>query len=43
MDQIWQFGPENVSVDVATIGDEYSVYINDAPNSKRSVASTLKQ
>ncbi|OIW28323.1 glycoside hydrolase [Coniochaeta ligniaria NRRL 30616] len=28
-DQVWQFGPANLSVDVASFGDEFSVYYND--------------
>ncbi|KAK3934248.1 glycoside hydrolase [Diplogelasinospora grovesii] len=28
-DQIWQFGPADLSVDVALFGDEFSVYYND--------------
>jgi len=28
-DQVWQFGPANLSADVTSFGDEYSVYYND--------------
>lgn len=28
-DQVWQFGPANMSVDPATFGDEFSVYYNE--------------
>lgn len=28
-DQVWQFGPANLSVDVAGFGGEFSVYCND--------------
>jgi mannan endo-1,4-beta-mannosidase len=28
-DQVWQFGPANLSADVAGFGDEFSVYYND--------------
>ncbi|OAA66774.1 glycoside hydrolase family 5 protein [Niveomyces insectorum RCEF 264] len=29
-DQVWQFGPANLSLDAATFGDEYSVYFDQA-------------
>jgi mannan endo-1,4-beta-mannosidase len=28
-DQIWQFGPANLTADLFAIGDEYSLYFND--------------
>lgn len=27
-DQIWQFGPTNLSMDAKVLGDEFSVYVD---------------